>query len=98
MNDEPGLFAIPASPPTEALHDVPIRPDQIHQIRDAFDHAGISEQDDRRSLINSVLIRDVASLRELHAVEVRRVLSAIEQRNKPKSTGLAWDDRMRRHG
>lgn len=93
MNDEPGLFEIPASASTEALHDVPIHPDQIQRIRDAFEHAGISEQDDRRSLINSVLIRDVASLKELRAVEVRRILSVIEQRNRPKSTGSAWDDR-----
>lgn len=93
MNDEPGVFEIAASPPTEALHDVPLRPDQIQQIRDAFDRAGISEQDDCRALVNSVLVRDVASLRKLHAVEVRRILSAIEQRNKPKSTGSAWADR-----
>ncbi|GLU61588.1 hypothetical protein [Paenarthrobacter ureafaciens] len=96
MTDEPGLFDIPSSRATEApeaLRELPIRPEQIAQIREAFDKAGVSEQDERKSLINSVLIRDVASLRELYAVEVRRILQAIEQRTKPKSTGTAWDDR-----
>ncbi|MDE8670822.1 hypothetical protein PY310_19815 [Pseudarthrobacter sp. H3Y2-7] len=93
MSDEPGLFDIPSQPAPEALRDLPIRPEQVQQIRQAFDDAGIAEQEDRKDLINSVVIRDVASLRELHAVEVRRVLLAIEQRTKPKSTGSAWDNR-----
>uniref|UniRef100_UPI003F497670 hypothetical protein n=1 Tax=Pseudarthrobacter oxydans TaxID=1671 RepID=UPI003F497670 len=96
MNDEPGLFDIPTSRSPEAfeaLQELPIRPEQIQQIREAFDMAGVTDQDERKSLINSVLIRDVASLRELHAVEVRRILQAIKQRSKPKSTGSAWDDR-----
>lgn len=96
MTDEPGLFDIPTSrapEAPEALPELPIRPEQIQQIREAFDKAGVREQDERKSLTNSVLIRDVASLRELHAVEVRRILQAIEQRTKPKSTGTAWDDR-----
>lgn len=93
MNDEPGLFDIPISRAPEALQELPIRPDQIQQIRDAFDKAGVTEQRERKSLINSVLVRDVASLRELHAVEVRRILQAIEQRSKPKLTGSAWDNR-----
>lgn len=96
VNDEPGLFDIPASrapEAPEALRELPIRPEQIQQIREAFDKAGVREQEERKSLINSVLIRDVTSLRELHAVEVRRILQAIEQRSKPKSTGSAWDDR-----
>lgn len=96
MTDEPGLFDIPTSQAPaapEALQELPIRPEQIAQIREAFDKAGVMEQDERKSLINAVLIRDVASLRELHAVEVRRILQAIEQRSKPKSTGSAWNDR-----
>lgn len=96
VNDEPGLFDIPTSrvpEAPEALQELPIRPEQIQQIREAFDKAGVREQEERKSLINSVLIRDVASLRELHAVEVRRILQAIEQRTKPKSTGTAWDNR-----
>lgn len=96
VTDEPGLFDIPTSraPAAPAApQELPIRPEQVAQIREAFDKAGVAEQEERKSLINSVLIRDVASLRELHAVEVRRILQAIEQRSKPKSTGSAWDDR-----
>lgn len=97
MTDEQGLFDIPTKPTGEpaaaALQELPIRPEQVQQIREAFDKAGVTEQEDRKALINSVIIRDIASLRELHAVEVRRVILAIEQRTKPKSTGSAWDDR-----
>lgn len=93
VSDEPGLFDIPTETVAGPLPELPIRPEQVQQIREAFDKAGITEQEDRKDLINSVVIRDVASLRELHAVEVRRVILAIEQRIKPKSTGSAWDDR-----
>ncbi|MFF1254923.1 hypothetical protein ACFVYC_20845 [Pseudarthrobacter sp. NPDC058329] len=97
MTDEPGLFDIPSTPTVEpaaaALQELPIRPEQVQQIREAFDKAGVTEQDERKALINSVIVRDIASLRELHAAEVRRVVMAIEQRTKPKSTGSAWDDR-----
>jgi hypothetical protein len=93
MNDEPGLFDIPTESTPEAIQDLPIRPEQIKQIREAFDKAGVAEQEQRKALINSVIIREVASLRELHAVEVRRILLAIEQRASPKLTGSAWDTR-----
>lgn len=74
---------------------MPIRPEQVQQIRGAFEEAGLSGQEERKLLINSVIIREVASLRELRAVEVRRVLAAIEQRSaaKPTSKGSAWADR-----
>lgn len=95
MNDEPGLFDIPNDPALGSLQEMPIRPEQVQQIREAFDRAGLAGQGERKTLINSVVIRDVASLRELHAVEVRRILAAIEQgsADKPKSRGSAWDDR-----
>lgn len=95
MSDEPGLFDIPSERAPEAVQVMRIRPEQVQQIRDAFDGAGIAEQEERKALINSIVVRGVASLRELHAVEVRRILAAIEGRSdrKPKSTGSAWDDR-----
>jgi hypothetical protein len=93
VNDEPGLFHIPSEPAPKPLQDLPIRPEQVQQIREAFNNAGVTDQEDRKSLINSVIIRDVGSLRELHAVEVRRILLAIEQRTKPKAVGSAWDTR-----
>lgn len=95
MSDEPGLFDIPSDRSPTTLQETPIRQEQVQQIREAFDRAGIAEQGERKALINSVVIREVASLRELHSVEVRRVLTAIEQRSadKPKSKGSAWADR-----
>ncbi|MGY3318142.1 hypothetical protein [Arthrobacter sp. TE12232] len=93
MNDELGLFDMPTEKAPESFRDLPIRPQQVQQIRDAFERAGVREQEARKALINSVIIRDVASLRELHAVEVRRVLLAIEQRTRPKVVGSAWDTR-----
>ncbi|MDQ0031523.1 hypothetical protein [Arthrobacter bambusae] len=95
MSEAPGLFDIPTDTAPALHQDLPIRSEQVQQIREAFDRAGISEQGERKALINSVVIRDIASLRELHAVEVRRVLNTIEQRaqGKPSTTGSSWDDR-----
>lgn len=95
VSDEPGLFDVPSGPVSETLQEMPIRPGQVQQIREAFDAAGITEQGERKTLINSVIIREVASLRELRAVEVRRVLTAIKQRSvvQPTSKGSAWDNR-----
>lgn len=95
VTDEPGLFDIPAKPTAKPLQDLPIRPEQVQQIREAFDKAGVTEQEERKALINSVIIRDVSSLRELYAVEVRRVLTSITQRSEGerKITGSYWDDR-----
>ncbi|WP_281444406.1 hypothetical protein [Paenarthrobacter nicotinovorans] len=52
-------------------------------------------QNDRRALIESVVVREVASLRELKAVDARRILQRIEglHSRKPASAGSAWDNR-----
>lgn len=95
VSDYPGLFNIPSGAAPGELQEMPIRPEQVQQIREAFDTAGLAGQEERKALINSLVIRDVTSLRELHAVEVRRIISAIEQRSadRPKSRGSAWADR-----
>lgn len=51
--------------------------------------------DDRKALIESVVLREVASLRELRAVDARRILQHIEGLRSPRSvcTGSAWDNR-----
>lgn len=98
MNDyESALFDIgdengqPENAPTE----LPIRPEQVHEIRAAFNQAGITEQCERKALIESVVIREVVSLRDLRAVEARRIIERIQQRAaaSPKATGSAWDTR-----
>lgn len=52
-------------------------------------------QDDREALIESVVVREVASLRELKAVDARRILQRIDglRGTKPASIGSAWDNR-----
>ncbi|MFP3460084.1 hypothetical protein R5O87_04455 [Arthrobacter globiformis] len=97
MYDEPSfLFDIDESAPSSnVLAPLPIKPGQIEEIRAAFEEAGVSSQDERRALIESVVVREVASLRELKAVEVRRILqriTGVRGRNLT-ATGSAWDNR-----
>jgi DNA polymerase-3 subunit epsilon len=77
------------------LAPLPIKPEQIQAIRDAFAKAGVDSQDDRKALIESVVVREVASLRELQGVDAQRILQRIEGLARPKSasTGSAWDNR-----
>lgn len=95
-DNETSLFDLPdgtASKTPAALPEIPIRPEQVQKIRAAFDRAGIVEQDARKTLIKSVVLREVASLRELRAVEARRIVKRIEASAKPKATGSSWDTR-----
>lgn len=95
--DEPSsLFEIDGTVPTpNVLAPLPIKSEQIQQIRDAFEEAGVASQDDRRALIESVVVREVASLRELKAVETRRILQRINglRSSSSATTGSAWDNR-----
>lgn len=95
--DEPSfLFEIDGSAPSpNVLAPLPIKPEQIQEIRDAFEKAGVASQDARRALIESVVLREVASLRELKAVEARRILQRINglRSSNPATTGSAWDNR-----
>ncbi|CCQ47181.1 putative uncharacterized protein [Pseudarthrobacter siccitolerans] len=97
MYDEASsLFEIDGPVPSpNVLAPLPIKPEQIQTIRDAFEEAGMVSQDERKALIESVLVREVASLRELKAVEAQRILQRIEglHSRKPVSTGSAWDNR-----
>lgn len=95
--DEPSsLFEIdePATPPN-VLARLPIKTEQIQAIREAFERAGVVSQDDRKALIESVVVREAANLRELRAVDAGRILQRIEGLRSPKSasTGSAWDNR-----
>ncbi|MDQ0768196.1 hypothetical protein QF031_000945 [Pseudarthrobacter defluvii] len=96
IENEFSLFDIPetATPRSPSvLPDLPIRDDQVQEIRAAFDEAGIVEQTARKSLIESVSMREVASLRDLRAVEARRIVQRIKDTTKPKATGSSWDTR-----
>jgi DNA polymerase-3 subunit epsilon len=90
------LFEIDEPAPSlNVLAPLPIKTEQIQAIRDAFERAGMVSQDDRKALIESVVVREVMSLRELKAVDALRILKRIEglRSPKPTSTGSAWDNR-----
>ncbi|WP_426990827.1 hypothetical protein [Pseudarthrobacter sp. Y6] len=97
MYDEASsLFEIDdPAPSPNVLAPLPIKTEQIQAIRDAFENAGVVSQDDRKALIESVVVREVASIRELKAVDARRILQRIEglRSAKPTGTGSAWDNR-----
>lgn len=95
VSNDPSLFDVPGEEVPEVRQEMPIRPEQVQEIRKAFDKAGILGQKERKELVNSVVVRGVTSLRELRAVEARRILTSIERRTggDPKPKGSAWDDR-----
>lgn len=78
-----------------AAAELPVRSEQVRQIREAFDQAGIILQSERKAVIESTIFREVASIRELRAAEAGRLLARIRQRSAPKkpATGSAWDNR-----
>lgn len=96
MTDEiPSLFEVEAPGTSTIQAPLPVRPEQIAEIRDAFDRAGITDQDQRKEIVESVAFRSVARLRDLQAVEAHRILKVIKgmQTSKPDRKGSAWDNR-----
>lgn len=72
----------------------PIRDDQVLAIREAFTVAGIESQERRQEVAQSCVVRPLASLRELTAVEAHRVLKRIKGNAaaKPRAVGASdWD-------
>lgn len=96
MNDEtPSLFDVEAPGTSTAQAPLPVRSEQVAEIREAFERAGITGQDQRKEIVDSVTFRSVASLRDLQAVEAHRILKVIKgmQTSKPDRKGSAWDNR-----
>ncbi|MHA7223090.1 hypothetical protein ACX80S_12310 [Arthrobacter sp. RHLT1-20] len=98
MNDNDiALFdiAAPEVKAEQAIREPQIRPEQIQEIRAAFDSTGITEQGNRKALIESVVLREVDSLRQLRSIDAQRILQRLEQRASPSGTptGSAWDNR-----
>lgn len=74
-----------------------IRDEQVVQIREQFNRLGIDNQNERQEVIESAAFRPVASLRELTAVEARRIITRLRERT-PKASpvgpaGSSWDNR-----
>ncbi|MDQ0826917.1 ABC-type thiamine transport system ATPase subunit [Arthrobacter sp. B2I5] len=80
---------------SQVLEDLPIRERQVQQLREAFTAAGIDSMDDRRAIIESCTIRQVDSIGDLLARDVRPILRRIEERSLPAKqiSGSAWDNR-----
>lgn len=96
MTDEiPSLFEVEAPGTSTTQAPLPVRPEQITDIRDAFRQAGITDQHQRKEIVESVAFRSVASLNDLQAVEAHRILKVIKgmQTSKPNREGSAWDNR-----
>lgn len=95
MNDNDQFLFDMEEPKEDAFAPSPITNNQITQIRQAFEAAGIESQDSRKTLIESCTFREVASIRELHSHEVRRIITRIQASGAAKGvvTGSAWDNR-----
>lgn len=84
------------APTPEPSGLAPIRDDQIAEIRAAFEAAGITDQNERRELVESCVQRPATSLRELRATDARFVLERLVARAAARgstATGSAWDQR-----
>jgi hypothetical protein len=90
-----GLFDLGNVSPHPA-EDMPARArdEQVSAIRRALDDAGLESQDARRGLVESVILAEVNSLRELTALQARRVLDRLKaERSTEALGGSSWDNR-----
>ena len=96
-DEEPSLFELATAPASaEPVAAPPIRADQIQEIRQAFQNAELKDQLQRKALVESVVIREVTSLRDLSALEGHRVLKRLRDNRSgaPRASGgSAWDNR-----
>lgn len=92
-----GLFEVhpPDRPQSDSRPEQPITETQVEALRNAFTSAGIDSMDERKAIIESCTIREVANIRELYAKDVRPILRRIEERQNSKGPviGSAWDNR-----
>lgn len=83
------------APPT-SQKEVRASDELIVQIRVEFDRLGIASQDARKEAVEAACLRQVSTLRELTAVEARRLHTRLKE-TKTESTasasGSAWDNR-----
>ncbi|WP_400160568.1 hypothetical protein [Arthrobacter sp. BPSS-3] len=90
------LFEIEAPEGEVPLKHMLITDGQVAQIRAAFAEAGIHEQNERKAVIESCVVRAVSSLRDLYSTDAHRVLNLLRQRRDGRPTtvvGSVWDNR-----
>lgn len=96
MND--ALFPLSGETPKQddQTTEIAIRQSQVEQIRSEFQRIGLLDQDDRKRYIEEVARRPVDALRDLSALEARRIIDALRTRapegSKTDSKSL-WDSR-----
>lgn len=81
-------------PRDSGIPDKPIDDEQVSSIRAAFSAAGIHDQERRRQITQSCVVRPLSTLRELTAAEAHRVLKRIKDVAAPKlrpAGGSDWD-------
>lgn len=93
MNE--GLFDLDRDTSETSIKSLPARDEQVAAIRTALTKAGVVDQQKRQELVESIILNPVASLRELTAVQARRVLDHLKTASERKqaTSGSAWDDR-----
>ncbi|PNI09417.1 hypothetical protein CXX84_03895 [Arthrobacter sp. AFG7.2] len=81
-------------PESQPLVDMPISPEQVHEIMQAFEVAGITDSETKKRIVHSCIIRAISHPRELLAKDVRPILKRIREFGKSEPTsGSAWDNR-----
>ena len=93
---EVGLFELEDATPEKVAErtPLPIRDEQVAELREAFASAGITSMEERKAVIESCVLRPVASVRELRARDVRGILDRIRARAGNSSGSVtSWSDR-----
>ncbi|NMR32386.1 hypothetical protein [Crystallibacter degradans] len=97
MNDDQfSLFELEVEQPKpDHIVEKSISPEQILELRRAFNASGFTAEVKQAEIIRSCVIRPVQSLEQLLARDVRPILRRIEERSKSRgpATGSAWDNR-----
>jgi DNA polymerase-3 subunit epsilon len=91
-----GLFDISGGlPRADTPEPPPARSEQIAAIRQGLDDAGINTQLDRQAFIEDVILMKVCSLRDLTALQARRVIDRlkIDRGRSTSAGGSLWDNR-----
>lgn len=94
MND--ALFEFGEANNNADFAPAPARDEQVQEIRERFDTLPLlSSMDARQEFVETTVLRRVPSLRELTALEARRVIDRLKSTKQTQRTnsGNAWDDR-----
>lgn len=99
MSSDDALFGDPnetdVAPPTPP-RDEQLPDWQVTQLRGALDAQGVTDMAARQQLVESIVERPVASLRDLTFAEARRLVDTLAEsrrRAEPEDGRSSWDTR-----